>query len=180
VTDHAIADMSSTKKAVAEPASRPCKMAGPANATMAASTTSTRSTKSGSNARVTKARSQKSSYRYVPKHAADDDDDEEEEEEEEDDGNFSTQSESTDDELDFDNESNIADDTDDEYTGGANTKSKGAVNTKPKSKPKKDGTGPDPNGRVKGRDLIPWTSKSSHNLLPIQLWMTPTMQSAMA
>lgn len=153
-----MAEMSSAKKnAVTKTASRACKVTNPSNATMEASITSTRVMKNDSNSRFTKARAQKSSYRYASLSQNADDDDEEGDYD-----RFSNQSQSAVDDFKSDGEFSIAEDTDDEYTIGDNTKPKGAGNAKPNGKPKtKGGTRPDPNGRVKGRDLIPWTSKSS-------------------
>ena len=146
---------SAKQNVVTKAASRPCKPVGPPNATMVASTAATRGIKNNSNGRITKSRSQKSSYKYAFRDENVDDDEEDE------DDRFSNQSQSADDEFDSDGEFITADDTDDDYPGSSNIKSNGAGNAKPKSMSKKDGTRPDPNGRVKGRNLIPWTSKSS-------------------
>lgn len=149
---------SAKRNVVTKTASRPCKPVGPPNATMVASTISTRGIKKNSNCRITKSRSPKSSYRYAFRYENMDDEDGDDEDE---DDRFSNQSQSPDDYFDSDGEFNIAEDTDDDYTGGSNIKINGAGNTKPKVTSKKDSTRPDPNGRVKGRDLIPWTSKSN-------------------
>ena len=152
----------SKKNAVTKTASRPCKIEGPSDATMTALASSTRSMQNGSNGRITKARSKKGNYASSSLSA----DDEEHDDEPSSVRSMSSGSEG----YDNDGEFNNAEDSDDEYTIGNKTKSKGAGKPKQKSKSntktntkvniKKDGTAPDPHGRVKGRDLIPWTSKS--------------------
>lgn len=153
--------MGPTKKnAVTKTASRPCKSVGLPDATMAPSATSTRLSNNGSHGRIMKARSKKSNY-VSPYPKADDGDDDDDYEP------FDRRSKANCHEgLDSDDEFSTVESSDDEYTGSKNAKSKGSGNFKQRGKPKKDGAFLDPNGRVKGRDLIPWTSTSNSQPLP--------------
>ena len=161
------------KKAVTKSVNRPCKIEGPSDAVMTALASYTRPMKNGSNGRITKARSKKGNHAFSFLHADDDDDDDDGPSSARSMSNGSDDRDSHDGDSDGNSDGNfdIAEGSDDEYTVGNKTKAKGAgkrkqkakanIKTNTKANAKKDGTAPDPHGRVKGRDLIPWTSKSS-------------------
>lgn len=163
------------KKALTKTANRPCKGVAPPDPTMMASTNFSRSSKNGVKGRVTKTRSNKANNASAYLNADDDDDDDYKP--------SGIRSKSIDSEFDHD----MAEDSDDEYIAGKKTKSKATgtskqkakantksdnkivannkvkaqteTKTETKTKTKKNGILPDPHGRVKGRDLIPWTRK---------------------
>lgn len=181
-----IATMASTKKnAVNKSANRPCRSVAPPDTNKMASTYSSRSIKNGG--RVTKTRSNKSkkTFAYLNTDDAEDDDYKP----------SGVLSKSISSEFDHD----TVEDPDDEFIVDKKVKSKATRISKQKAKPstktdnkaatnkfkvqtetqpktKKDGTLPDPHGRVKGRDLIPWTRKltnkfslKSEALIPLYL-----------
>jgi hypothetical protein len=172
------------KNAVTKTANRPCKGVAPPDATMMASTNFSRSIKNGVKGRVTKTRSNKGNNASAYLNADNDEDDDYKP--------YGIRSKSIDSEFDHD----MAEDSDDEYIVGKKAKSKATGNSKQKAKAnnksdnkvvannkvkaqtenkaktkkdgksKKDGTLPDPHGRVKGRDLIPWTRKLTTQCSP--------------
>jgi hypothetical protein len=166
------------KNAVTKTVNRPCKGVAPPDATMMASTNFFRSIKNGVKSRVTKTRSNKGNNASAYLNANDDEDDDYKP--------SGIRFKSIESEFDQD----MAENSDDEYIVGKKAKSKATGNSKQKAKAntksdnkvvvnnkvkaqtetktktKKDGTLPDPHGRVKGRDLIPWTRKLTTQCSP--------------
>lgn len=157
--------MAPTKKktAATKAVNRPLKNVGPPDASKIASAGSTIATKKDVKARVTRARSQKGKSTSPYPNANDDDDQDDDES-----PNLWSEAKSPGyDDSDSYSQSSADDGSDDEYSFSGNTSSNTSGNSNSTSNTSNNGVHPDPNGRVKGRDLIPWTSKSIALLFPI-------------
>jgi hypothetical protein len=146
---------SAKKDAGRKTAGRPCTGLGLTDAARVPTTSSATRNKNGSTGKITKAQSKKSRYAVRSHQNAENFDDYDYGE-----PNRTRSKEVDDDYLESEGEFEIDDDSDDEFTIISNTKSNNTAKSKRKRNSKnKDRALPDPNGRVKGRDLIPWTSK---------------------
>jgi hypothetical protein len=146
---------SAKKDAGCKVAGRPCTSRGLSNAARVPTTSSATRHNNGPTGKITKARSKKSRY-AAPSHQNVDNLDDYDYPEP-----SRTRSEEVDDNyLESEGELEIDDDSDEEFTIISNVKSNNTAKSRPKHSSKnKDRALPDPNGRVKGRDLVTWTSK---------------------